>query len=124
MGSIVAIATALPASAQIRPMTPIPFMAEKLLPGQKSSTPKIDVEKEYPLLKGKFCDQTISPFSEQPVTVMRVNRKATPLMINQNLTILGNILSKDFMGICSFNPTSTIVFITIEQPKLIRNIRV
>ena len=108
LGSIVAIATALPASAQIRPMTPIPFMAEKLLPGQKSSTPKIDVEKEYPLLKGKFCDQTISPFSEQPVTVMRVNRKATPLMINQNLTILGNVISKNLTGIYAFNPTPTI----------------
>ena len=55
LGSIIAIATALPASAQIKPMTQIPFTAERLLPGQKSATPEIDVEKEYPLLKGRLA---------------------------------------------------------------------
>ena len=111
LGSIIAIATALPASAQIKPMTQIPFTAERLLPGQKSATPEIDVEKEYPLLKGRLAIDNRSALFKRPTTVLKSTPKVTPLQVNQNLTIWGNLLSNgSLQGIYSFNPTPTINF--------------
>ena len=110
MAGLAAIAVSMPTSAQLTPMNKIPFELKKTLPGQKSNVQKVDVQKAFPMLKGKMTKNTINPLFSQPLAVVHPPAKAGVLTVNPDLKIWSNLISDTEMGIYSFHPTSVLNF--------------
>lgn len=100
----------LPASAQVMPVNKTPLSPSRKLPGQKAVQQKVDPLKAFPTLLAKTLLRGVkSPFSSPTVTIQPPAPK-NMLMVNPDLTMWGNLLTNDLLGIYSFHPTSTINF--------------
>ncbi len=110
MVGLVAAATVLPVSAQLMPMSNVPFSPERTLPGQKKTVQKVNPLKAFPELKMKTLPRGVrSPFSQATV-VVNPPAPENVLAINPDLTMWGNLLTNDLLGIYSFHPRASINF--------------
>lgn len=110
MALLATTAFALPASAQMNQPGGTPPRPTRTLPGQKAPAQKVNPLKAFPALKMKTLPRGVkSPFS-QPTIPIRPQLPINLLKVNPDLTMWGNLLTNDLLGIYSFHPTANVNF--------------
>ena len=103
MALLATTAFALPASAQMNQPGGTPPRPTRTLPGQKAPAQKVNPLKAFPALKMKTLPRGVkSPFS-QPTIPIRPQSPINLLKVNPDLTMWGNLLTNDLLGIYSFH---------------------